>query len=129
MVSVTHTATGEYLVGVVFVVALLTLLSVSCAYSLWPILPDKWVLRCLDHAGIYLLIAGTHRPFLVQLADRVTTGWMAVIVWSEALAGMVIKLFLPSRIDRLAITFYLAMGVSSVVILQPLTATLPTATQ
>ncbi|GAA4122077.1 hemolysin III family protein [Aminobacter aganoensis] len=127
-ISAFYTATGEYLAAVVFVVALLTVLSVSCAYNLWPISPAKWVLRRFDHAGIYLLIAATYTPFLVQLDDHVTAGWMAGIVWSAAIAGMAIKLFLPGRLDRLAIAFYLAMGWSGVVILRPLVATLPSAT-
>lgn len=127
-ISAFHTATGEYLAAVVFVVALLTVLSVSCAYNLWPISPAKWVLRRFDHAGIYLLIAATYTPFLAQIEDRVTAGWMAGIVWSAALAGMAIKLFLPGRLDRLAIAFYLAMGWSGIVILGPLVATLPSAT-
>lgn len=127
-ISAFYTSTGEYLAAVAFIAALLTVLSVSCAYNLWPISPAKWVLRRFDHAGIYLLIAATYTPFLAQLEDRVTASWMAVIVWSAAAAGMAIKLFLPGRLDRLAIVFYLAMGWSGVVILQPLVATLPTAT-
>lgn len=127
-ISASHTATGEYLAAVVFVVALLTVLSVSCIYNLWPISPAKWVLRRFDHAGIYLLIAATYTPFLVQLDDRFTASVMAAIVWSAAIAGMAIKLFLPGRLDRLAIAFYLAMGWSGVVILRPLIATLPSAT-
>ncbi|MCA0276727.1 MAG: hemolysin III family protein [Proteobacteria bacterium] len=127
-ISAFHTASGEYLAAVVFVVALLTVLSVSLAYNLWPISPAKWVLRRFDHAGIYLLIAATYTPFLAQLEDRVTAAWMAGVVWSAAAAGMAIKLFLPGRLDRLALVFYLAMGWSGIVILRPLIATLPTAT-
>lgn len=127
-ISAFHTASGEYLAAVVFVVALLTVLSVSLAYNLWPISPAKWVLRRFDHAGIYLLIAATYTPFLAQLEDRVTAAWMAGVVWSAAAAGMAIKLFLPGRLDRLALVFYLAMGWSGIVILRPLIATLPIAT-
>ena len=54
--------------------ALLTVLSVSCAYNLWPISRAKWVLRRFDHAAIYLLIAGTYTPFLAQLDDRPRRG-------------------------------------------------------
>lgn len=127
-ISAFHTASGEYLAAVVFVVALLTVLSVSLAYNLWPISPAKWILRRFDHAGIYLLIAATYTPFLAQLEDSVTAAWMAGVVWSAAVAGMAIKLFLPGRLDRLALAFYLAMGWSGIVILRPLIATLPTAT-
>lgn len=127
-VSAFHTAAGEYVATVVFVVALLTVLSVSLAYNLWPISPAKWVLRRFDHAGIYLLIAATYTPFLAQLEDRSTAAWMTVIVWCAAVVGMTIKLFFPGRLDRLAVVFYLAMGWSGVVIVRPLVATLPPAT-
>lgn len=126
-ISAAHTAAGEYLAAVVFVVALLSVLTVSLIYNMWPISPAKWVLRRFDHAGIYLLIAATYTPFLTQLDPR-TASWMACIVWSAAVAGMSIKLFLPGRLDRLAIAFYLAMGWSGVVILRPLIVTLPSAT-
>ena len=51
--------------------ALLTVLSISCAYNLWPVSRAKWVLRRFDHAAIYLLIAGTYTPFLAQSIDGV----------------------------------------------------------
>lgn len=126
--SAFYTASGEYAAAIVFVAALLTVLSVSLAYNLWPVSPAKWVLRRFDHAGIYLLIAATYTPFLVQLEDRTTAAWMTAVVWSAAVAGMAIKLFLPGRLDRLALVFYLAMGWSGVAIVGPLVATLPAAT-
>ena len=76
-----HTATGEYVAAVFYVVSLLTVLSISCAYNLWPISPAKWVLRRFDHAGIFLLIAGTYTPFIAQLHDPWTSLPMAAIVW------------------------------------------------
>ena len=57
-VSAFHTGPGEYAAAVFYVVSLLTVLSISCAYNLWPISPAKWILRRFDHAAIYLLIAG-----------------------------------------------------------------------
>ncbi len=93
-----------------YVVSLLTVLSISLAYNLWPLTPAKWILRRFDHAAIYLLIAATYTPFLAQLDDAAMTGWMIAVVWGAAIAGMAIKLFLPGRFDRLAILFYLAIG-------------------
>ena len=70
--SIFHTGPWEYVAAVFYVVALLTVLSISCAYNLWPISRAKWVLRRFDHAAIYLLIAGTYTPFLAQLDDTAT---------------------------------------------------------
>lgn len=126
--SVFHAGPGEYVAAIFYVVSLLTVLSISLAYNLWPLTPAKWILRRFDHAAIYLLIAATYTPFLVQLDNSAVTGWMIAIVWGAAIAGMAIKLFLPGRFDRLAIVFYLAVGWSGIVLIRPLLDTLPPAT-
>ena len=126
--SAFHAGPGEYVAAIFYVVSLLTALSISLAYNLWPLTPAKWVLRRFDHAAIYLLIAATYTPFLAQLDDPAVTGWMIVMVWCTAVAGMAIKLFLPGRFDRLAIVFYLAIGWSGMVVIRPLLDTLPPVT-
>jgi hemolysin III len=126
--SVFHAGVWEYVAVVFYVVSLLTVLSISCAYNLWPISRAKWILRRFDHAAIYLLIAGTYTPFLAQLGDPATAWLMIGIVWGAAVAGMTIKLALPGRFDRLAIVFYLAIGWSGLAIGQSLLDTLPAST-
>jgi hemolysin III len=122
-----HSGPGEYVAAVCYVVSLLTVLSVSLTYNLWPVSwPAKWILRRFDHAAIYLLIAATYTPFLAQLDNSPLALPMIVVVWSAALAGIAIKMFLPGRYDRLAIVFYLAIGWSGVVLAGPLVETLPT---
>ena len=126
--SAFHADPGEYAAVVFYVVSLLTVLSISLAYNLWPLTPAKWMLRRFDHAAIYLLIAATYTPFLAQLDDAAVTGPMIAVVWGAAVAGMAIKLFLPGRFDRLAIVFYLAIGWSGIVVMEPLLQTLPPVT-
>ena len=126
--SAFHADPGEYVAVVFYVVSLLTVLSISLAYNLWPLTPAKWMLRRFDHAAIYLLIAATYTPFLAQLDDAAVTGPMIAVVWGAAVAGMAIKLFLPGRFDRLAIVFYLAIGWSGIVVMEPLLRTLPPVT-
>src|SRR5262245_39284727 len=82
---------GAYAAVVLYVLSLLLVLSVSCAYNLWPLSPVKWMLRRFDHASIYLLIAGTYTPFLVQLDDPALAWSMFALVWGTAAAGMAIK--------------------------------------
>lgn len=122
-----HTGLGEYVAAAFYVVALLTVLSVSLAYNLWPVSsPVKWVLRRFDHSAIYLLIAATYTPFLAQLEGSPLANWMIVLIWAAAAAGIAIKVLLPGRFDRLAVLFYLAIGWSGVALLEPLVRTLPT---
>lgn len=117
---------GEYVAAVFYVAALLTVLSVSMAYNLWPVTSRvKWLLRRFDHAAIYLLIAATYTPFLAQLGDAALASWMLGLIWTAAVAGIAIKVLLPGRFDRLAIVFYLAIGWSGIVLVEPLVGTLP----
>jgi hemolysin III len=123
-----HAGPGEYIAAAFYVVSLLTVLSVSLAYNLWPVSsPAKWILRRFDHAAIYLLIAATYTPFLAQLDGSPLTVSMIALVWTAAVIGIAIKVLLPGRFDRLAIIFYLAIGWSGVVLVGPLVQTLPTA--
>lgn len=122
-----HAGPGEYVAAVFYVVALLTVLSVSMAYNLWPVTSRvKWLLRRFDHSAIYLLIAATYTPFLAQLGDNALAGWMLGLIWTAAAAGIAIKVFLPGRFDRLAVIFYLAIGWSGAVLAKPLVEALPT---
>jgi len=73
--------------------------------------PLKASLRRLDHASIYVLIAGTFTPVVAHL----TSGWVRsrvlTWIWGFAAAGVVSKLLffgaLPDWVDTL---LYLAMG-------------------
>ncbi|MDF3154929.1 hemolysin III family protein [Mesorhizobium sp. XAP10] len=118
---------GEYIAAAFYVISLLTVLSVSMTYNLWPVSsPAKWVLRRFDHAAIYLLIAATYTPFLAQLEGSPLARWMIVLVWTAAALGIAIKVFFPGHFDRLAIGFYLAIGWSGIILVKPLVQTLPT---
>ena len=80
----------------------------------------KRVLQRLDHAAIFLLIAGTYTPStLVTL--RGEWGWtFLALVWGLAALGIVLQLTLPSKASRLSLPLYLAMGWMVVVALEPL---------
>ncbi len=70
----------------------------------------KAVLNVLDHAAIFLLIAGTYTPFtLVSMGGVV--GWtLFVTVWTLAVAGVLFKVFHRTHSDRVSLPIYLAMG-------------------
>jgi hemolysin III len=125
--SASRVSPGEYAAAIFYVCSLLAVFSISCAYNLWPHTPVKLALRRLDHAAIYLLIAGTYTPFLVQLEGPTATAMLA-IVWGAAIFGMAIKLLLPGRFDRLAVGFYLAIGWSGVAVIGARAELLPAST-
>jgi hemolysin III len=67
-------------------------------------------MRTLDHAAIYVLIAGTYTPFtLVTLQGAV--GWTLFgVVWGFAAVGITLKLFFTGRYDLLSTLMYVFMG-------------------
>jgi len=88
----------------------------------------KWFLRRFDHSAIYILIAATYTPFLMQMQDRFVANAILIGVWSVAAIGISIKVFLPRRFDRLAVGLYLAMGWSGVMAYDSLVSSLPAST-
>jgi len=67
-------------------------------------------LRQLDHAAIFLMIAGTYTPFTTCRLHGIWAISMTAAVWTGALTGAVIKLICPSRIERVSIVAYLGLG-------------------
>lgn len=107
--------------------ALLAVLIVSATYNMWPVSPRKWFIRRFDHSAIYVLIAGTYTPFLMKLSASVLAQILLVVVWLAAAAGIVIKVAMPGRFDRLSIALYLAIGWSGLLIWESVSL-LPAAT-
>lgn len=82
-------------------------------------------LRVLDHASIYVLIAGTYTPFTLVTLEG-TTGWILFAVsWGMALSGIVLKLFFTGRYRKTSTAMYLLMGWLLVFAINPLLANLP----
>jgi hemolysin III len=109
----------------VYVVGLLAMLVLSATYNLWPVSRAKWVLRRYDHSAIYLLIAATYTPFIVELKDSYFAIALLIGVWCVAIVGIVLKLALPGRFDRLAVGLYLAMGWSGMMLYDAVVKALP----
>ena len=86
---------------------------------------SKRYYRKLDHAAIYLLIAGTYTPFsLVTLHGP--WGWTLFgIVWGLAIIGIIIDSFHHTGKRTLQIMLYLFMGWIIVIFMYPLTLKLP----
>ncbi|MEQ8356481.1 MAG: hemolysin III family protein [Kiloniellaceae bacterium] len=99
---------------------LLAMLVCSTLYNLSGPSRHKALFRRLDHAAIFVMIAGTYTPFtLIALGGAWGLGLLA-FVWTVALCGVVLKLFWPQRLDRLSVFAYLLLGWSILVGLDPL---------
>jgi hemolysin III len=109
----------------VYVAGLLAMLVLSATYNLWPVSRAKWVLRRFDHSAIYVLIAATYTPVIMQVKDSIFAIAMLIGVWCVAIVGVVLKLALPGRYDRVAVGLYLAMGWSGIMLYDTVAAALP----
>ncbi len=77
-------------------------------------------LRIIDHATIYVLIAGTYTPFtLVTLNGAI--GWVIFgVSWSLALSGIILKLFFTGKYNLISTLMYVFMGWIIVFAIEPL---------
>jgi hemolysin III len=103
---------------------LLAMLGCSALYNLTGAGPRKARLRRLDHAAIFMMIAGTYTP-VALLGVGGATGWALVsAVWVGALGGAMLKLAAPRRFERAAILAYLLLGWAGLAALETLLTTL-----
>ena len=77
-------------------------------------------LRQLDHAAIFILIAGTYTPFLlINLRDS----WgfvLFAVIWLIALTGVIIELATGLKYKKLSLSLYLGMGWLVIVAIEPM---------
>jgi hemolysin III len=83
-------------------------------------------LRIIDHAAIYILIAGTYTPFaLVTLKG--STGWVIFgVTWGLAVSGITLKLFFTGKYELLSTMMYVFMGWVIIFAVKPLIQNLST---
>jgi hemolysin III len=107
----------------VYGISLILEFAASTLYHSFPQPRVKHVFKILDHAGIYLLIAGTYTPFtLVTLHGR--AWWLFAVVWCMALAGIAAEAFWVYRPRWVSAVVYLVMGWIAVGAIGPLAAAL-----
>ncbi len=66
------------------------------------------LLRKIDHANIYLLIAGTVTPLAVMVGDD--GPWLLATMWLAALLGILKTFVWPHAPRRISATIYVVMG-------------------
>ncbi len=109
--------------GLAFGISALAMFVTSVIYHHESDLARKSRLRKLDHAAIYLLIAGTYTPLTLVLEPR----WglpLFVAIWTLAVLGIVAKSTVGFRYPRLSVALYLVMGWLAVVAIKPISASL-----
>jgi len=109
----------------IYGLALVATFSFSAGYHLVVRPKLKEVLRRLDHAAIFLMIAGTYTPFILI---KMNTPWglgLLAVVWTMAAIGIAIKLFAPRFLDGLSTALYLVQGWAVIAAWEPLMSAMP----
>ena len=109
----------------VFGATMILLYLASTAYHAMPASRLRDRLRRLDHAAIYLLIAGTYTPFTLGVLAG-PWGWTLFgLVWGSAALGVAFKLAAGVRYPRLSTAIYVLMGWLVVIAIRPLALAMP----
>lgn len=113
-------AVALWLYGAIMILAF----TASACYHMTPFEEWRPSLRRLDHASIFLKIAGTYTPLVVLIGTGFSYVVLAV-VWAIALFGVARKLFFWSRPGMKSTLLYLGMGWMSVTLAWPMIQALP----
>ena len=109
----------------IFGSTLVLLYLASTGYHAAPMGRAKALLRRMDHAAIYLLIAGTYTPFTLGVLGG-GWGWTLFgLVWGAAVIGVGTKLLAGIRFPRVSTAMYLIMGWLVLIAAHPLVTRMP----
>ena len=122
-----HHCDVPFLVGtIIFTGTMLLVYLASTLYHTWPQSNTKSFLQVIDHAAIFLLIAGTYTPF--ALGPLRSSGGLPMLgaVWALALFGAIMKATQGVlRHRKLAMTLYLGTGWLGLTLIRPLALAIP----
>ena len=130
--AVTWRGDGPLVAAVaVYGASLIAMLGFSASYNLaqLKLAPGRAIdwLRRLDHAAIYVKIAGTYTPYGV-IAGGPVGKWLLIGVWSGAALGFLGKLLAPHLWQRASLALYLALGWTFVLAVEPISRSITGAT-
>ncbi|MFR1708527.1 MAG: PAQR family membrane homeostasis protein TrhA [Clostridium sp.] len=111
---------------VIFGVSLILLYTASSVYHL-AIAKESIIniLRKIDHAMIFVLIAGTYTPICLVLLDTSIKYYMLSLIWGIAIVGILFKIYWINCPSWLSSAIYIAMGWMAVFIFDPLSKVVP----
>ena len=108
-----------------YALCLMVMLACSAVYNLTRPSPHRRMLRRLDEAAIFVMIAGSYTPFLVRLYEAPWSTVNITLVWALALAGAAGKILAPGLSDRFWCVVYIAFGWLSVALIGPFATHMP----
>jgi len=100
--------------AIVYGVTMFLLYTASTLYHAITHPRARHVLKIIDHASIYLLIAGSYTPFCLIAFQGFWRWGLLAIMWKLAVAGIVTKIFIINTPRWLTAGLYILMGWLSV---------------
>ena len=80
----------------------------------------KDIFQIVDHAAIFLLIAGTYTPFTFGVLKG-AFGWTLFgIIWAIAAGGIILKIIIGAKYMKFWVTLYVVMGLLIILAIKPL---------
>jgi hemolysin III len=117
----------DVVAAAVFAGTMMLLYGVSALYHALPAGAAKRWFQRLDHAAIYLFIAGSYTPFTLGVLGGPWGFSLFGVVWAAAAFGVAVKLLNRLRHPWVSTGLYLAMGWVAVVAVQPMLERMPAA--
>ena len=126
-----HGGTADVAAAAVFAATMILLYGISALYHALPASwgggrAKAWLMR-MDHAAIYVFIAGSYTPFTLGVLQTGPGLTLLIAVWAAAAFGVAIKLLNRLRHPLVSTLLYLAMGWVVVFAIGPLVERMPAA--
>lgn len=116
--------TSEFLAYTIYGTSLIVLFLASTLYHSFSFSKFKNLFQKVDHASIYLLIAGTYTPYLIITVGGIVGYIFLAVVWSAALSGIIFEVVWTNRFPKLSTYLYLIMGWMGILLIYPLYQTI-----
>lgn len=110
----------------IYGISMILLFLSSTLYHSFSFTRFQKIFRYIDHAAIYLLIAGTYTPFCLIALEGRQGQILFFSVWGIALVGVILKIFFVGKFNHISTLLYLAMGWLAIFLIRPLYAFLGT---
>jgi hemolysin III len=120
------TTRAQFLALIVYTIGLIGMLSASALYNLTPPRAArlKRAFRHLDHAMIFVMIAGSYTPITISALRPGLGEPLCAIVWVLAALGIGLRLAWMRIYERVSLALYLGMGWLVLIVLPPLAVAL-----
>jgi hemolysin III len=115
-----YAGVGTVVATAVYALCLIGMLTASTLYNQTRPCAARPVLRRLDEAAIFLMIAGSYTPFTTQRFEGAWAIGFTLLVWALGFGGAFAKLWAPRLSDAIWSAVYVAFGWLAVFALKPM---------